>query len=92
MLPRMGFLLHDPEFDEEKYRKGWIKFMFRKSTEGIGMTTIQAIQYKLISCWETFSSGWEEIELTEEISNKLNLHYSLLEDLRARRRKIMMKK
>ena len=98
MRPRMGYLLLDAEFDEEKYWSGKLRFLLRESTE---RTTIEAVEqmtgprrdkYDHIQCWVDIPFGWEEIEFPSNYLNRFNLNSPILRDFQAGRRKIIQKK
>ena len=98
MRPRMGYLLLDSEFTEEKYWSGKLKFLLKESTE---RTTIEVVEqmarqrrekYDQIKCWIDIPFGWEVIEFPNNHLNRLHLHSSMLRDFQAGRRKIIQKK
>ena len=98
MCPRMGYLLLDFEFDEEKYRNGTLKFMLKESTERSPIEIIQQIgkrrreKYDQIHCWNPIPIGWEELKYSDQYIKGLNLHSPILRDFQAGRRKIIKKK
>ena len=98
MRPRMGYLLLDAEFDEEKYRSGTLKFILKESTERTPIEIIQQIgkcrreKYDQIHCWIPIPIGWEELKYSDQYIKGLNLHSPILRDFQAGRRKIIKKK
>ena len=98
MRPRMGYLLLDAEFDEEKYKNGLLKFLLKESTERTSIENIQQIaerrceKYDHIHCWIPVPIGWEELKYSDKYTKGLNLHSPIMRDFQAGRRKIIKKK
>ena len=98
MQKRMGYLLLDGNFDEEQLEQGIQKLLVKEDTEGIENIVGKIGNYEEFSYiekidfeWMEIPSGWEEVELTEQILADISINNTVLEDILGGRKKLIGK-
>ena len=98
MQKRMGYLILDGTFDEDKFEEGVQKLLLKEDTEGKEDMTVKIGCYeefsyieKILGDWMQIPEGWEEIELSGRILADLSINKTMSADIQGDRKKLIGK-